>query len=193
MGSNKNKKWMGILGAFLIFSVTSVGFAPADEGNLYLKNNLHAQQSSRDLKASYANWTDPGTGHSVIPVNTPVKFQKGGHIRGSVFTIVLQDSGKTVLFEFDKRRMAMEPEEYWKLIASPSKVDLTALSQIDQKGIREGKAFVGMTKDGVRMALGYPAAHRTASLKENQWIYWTNRFRSFVVEFDAGGKVVGIR
>jgi len=77
---------------------------------------------------------------------------------------VLPDSGKKILFEFDKKRMAMEPEEYWKLIASPVKVDLTLFSEIDQRGIQEGKAFPGMTKDGVRMALGYPAAHQTPSL-----------------------------
>jgi len=176
---------------FFILAII-MGNVFAAEEPLYLKNNIHAQFSSQDIKASYANWTDPGTGHTIIPVNTPVILKKGGHIRGSIFTILLQDSGKTILFEFDKKRMAMEPEEYWKLIASPSKVDLNALSEIDQKGIREGKASIGMTKDGVRMALGYPAAHMTPSLNENRWIYWTNRFKNFTVEFGPDGKVVAI-
>ena len=39
---------------------------------LFLQNNIHAQSSIRDTKASYANWTDPGSGHIIIPVNTPV-------------------------------------------------------------------------------------------------------------------------
>ncbi len=160
------------------------------EGPLYLKNNIHAQQGRRDIKASYANWTNPGAGHILIPLNTKVRFKKGGHIRSSIFTMILLDSGKKVYFEFDKKRMAMEPEEYWKLIASPTKVDLSGLSEIDLKGIREGKVYKGMTKDGVRMALGYPAAHRTPSLDSNEWVYWTNRFRSFIVVFDAQGRVI---
>jgi outer membrane protein assembly factor BamE (lipoprotein component of BamABCDE complex) len=50
-----------------------------------------------------------------------------------------------------------------------------------------------MTKDGVRIALGYPAAHQTPSLNENTWVYWTNRFKSFKIEFDANGKVTKIQ
>ena len=35
----------------------------AGSDKYYLKNNIHAQVGSRDTKASYANWTDPGNGH----------------------------------------------------------------------------------------------------------------------------------
>ena len=50
------------------------------ENPLFLQNNICAQAGSRDTKASYANWTDPGGGHIIIPVNTPVEF--GGYRRG---------------------------------------------------------------------------------------------------------------
>ena len=42
--------------------------------SLFLQNNIHAQQGSRDNKASYANWTNPGTGHFILPVNSAVEF-----------------------------------------------------------------------------------------------------------------------
>ena len=45
------------------------------ENPLFLQNNIHAQSGSSDAKASYANWTDPGSGHIIIPVNTPVKSE----------------------------------------------------------------------------------------------------------------------
>jgi hypothetical protein len=186
---NQTTKWIHVIAGVLFASLLSTGVALGAEETLYLKNNIHAQQGRHDIKASYANWTDPGDGHRIIPVNTPVIFQKGGHIRRSIFTIVLPDSNEKILFEFDKRRMGMEPETYWKLIAGPSQVNLKSLSDIDQKGIREGKAFVGMTKDGVRMALGYPAVHKTPSLKEDRWVYWTNRFRSVAVTFGPDGRV----
>ena len=44
------------------------------ENPLFLQNNIHAQAGSRDIKASYANWANPGAGHIIIPVNTPVVF-----------------------------------------------------------------------------------------------------------------------
>ena len=89
--------------------------------------------------------------------------------------------------------MAMSKQEYIKLITSPSKVNVGNLSSIDQEGITNGKPYVGMSKKGVRIALGYPAAHKTPSLESNTWIFWRNRFRNFAVEFDANGNVKNIR
>ena len=39
------------------------------------------------------------------------------------------------------------------------------------------------------MALGYPATHRTPSLDSNTWVYWTNRFTTFEVNFNDKGLV----
>ena len=85
--------------------------------------------------------------------------------------------------------MDMSVDEYLELITSPSKASLSGLSETDKKGIQQGKAYRGMTKKGVRIALGYPAVHRTPSLDSDTWIYWTNRFRAIAVEFDDQGRV----
>ena len=159
------------------------------ENPLFLQNNIHAQAGSRDTKASYANWTDPGAGHIIIPVNTPVVF--GGYHRG--LTIKNLNDGRFIYFEYNSKNMGMSAEQYISLITSSKKVNLNELSETDQKGINSGKALVGMSKKGVRIALGYPAAHRTPSLKNNSWIYWRNRFKTKVIEFDTEGKVKKIR
>lgn len=158
---------------------------------LYLKNNIHAQEGSRDIKASYANYTDPGKGHIFIPVNSKIQIEnwrKG-------FIIKTVDDNKTIYFEYHKDRMGMSVDEYISLITSPNPnpVSLEKYSKIDRKGIQEGKVYTGMSKDGVRAALGYPATHKTSSLEANTWIYWTNRFRTIAVEFDSNGKVEKIR
>ncbi len=180
---NKRTALCGLLITTLVWAFPMVLGA---EGVLYLKNNVHAQAGTRDIKASYANWTNPGDSHMIIPVNTPIVL--GSFQRGFSFTI--QDSGKKVIFEFDKKRMGMDKDAYIRLITSPTKISLKGLSDLDQKGIKDGKAYVGMTKEGVRMALGYPAAHRTPSLDANKWVYWTNRFVTRVIEFDGSGKVI---
>lgn len=154
----------------------------------YLTSNIHCQQHEQELKASYANWTDPGIGHLIIPVNTPVIVEP---VRRDL-EIVTQDTKKTIYFEFDEGRMNMTNEQYIRLITAPQPVNLDRLSSIDRKGIREGKAYQGMTKEGVRIALGYPAVHGTPSLDNNTWRYWTNRWKSMLVEFDSSGKVVKI-
>lgn len=170
-------------------SSPSIANQSSIENPLFLQNNIHAQAGQRDTKASYANWTDPGAGHIIIPVNTPVEF--GSYRRG--ITIKNLNDGRFIYFEFNRKNMGMSAEQYIRLITSPKKVNLSELSEIDQKGINNGNALVGMSKKGVRIALGYPAVHRTPSLENNSWIYWRNRFRTKVIEFDREGKVKEIR
>jgi hypothetical protein len=82
------------------------------------------------------------------------------------------------------------PRQYIDLITSPTPVAYDDLSDVDRQGIEAGKALVGMSKEGVKIALGYPARHRTPSLEDNRWTYWRGRHDTYVVEFDADGKVV---
>lgn len=50
-----------------------------------------------------------------------------------------------------------------------------------------------LSKKGVKMALGYPAKHRTPSLDDNTWTYWRDRYRTTVIIFNSKGKVKEIR
>jgi hypothetical protein len=163
------------------------GFGP--EKTVFLKVNIHYQYNGDDSKASYANYTDPGAGHKVLHVNTPVKIE--GWRRGG-FKINDTEKNEVILFEYHRGRMEMTEEEYLRHITSPQKVSLKKLSEIDRKGIKDGRAYKGMTKEGVMKALGYPATHRTPSLEINTWTYWTNRFGTIAVDFDANGKVVSV-
>jgi hypothetical protein len=45
---------------------------------IYLKNNIHTQtQDGKAYRANYENWTNPGTGHVIFPVNTVVEIEYG--------------------------------------------------------------------------------------------------------------------
>ena len=178
-----------LLSYLAVFGWIGVVLGASPEPTNYLKNNIHAYDNGRDIKASYANWTDVGTGHLIIPVNTPIEIKKWR--KGFIF--ITRDTGKKVYFEFHKGRMGMNVQEYIGLITSPEPVSLSSFSEKDLEGISDGKAQVGMTKTGVMTALGYPATHRTPSLVENTWIYWKNRFKTLAVEFDDEGIVKAIR
>jgi len=70
---------------------------------------------------------------------------------------------------------------------------VNTLSAIDQKGTEKGEALIGMSKDGVVLAIGYPPEHKTPSLNNNRWMYWFNRWNRFAVEFDSNGLVSNIQ
>ncbi len=159
------------------------------KGPVYMKVNIHYQCNARDCKASYANYTDPGEGHKILAVNTLVEIKKWGR-KG--FIIVNRSNKNEVYFEYHKARMQMSIEKYLQNITSPSKISLNNLSEEDKEGIKKGRASRGMTKNGVMMALGYPAVHKTPSLKSNKWIYWTNRFGTIAVNFDNNGIVTSV-
>ena len=71
--------------------------------------------------------------------------------------------------------------------------NVNTLSAIDQEGIDSGKALIGMSKDGVALAIGYPPEHKTPSLKNNRWLYWASRWDKFAVFFDKDGLVKQIQ
>ncbi|MBN2417997.1 MAG: hypothetical protein JXL81_01325 [Deltaproteobacteria bacterium] len=158
------------------------------EGPVYTKVNIHYQDNGKDCKASYANYTNPGAGHMILPVNTPVQIKNWK--RG--FIVVNTESNVEIFFEFNSKNMQMTADDYLGKITSTSKVDLGKLSDKDKKGVEEGKASSGMTKNGVMMALGYPATHKTPSPDSNRWIYWANRFKTIAVTFNDQGIVSDI-
>ena len=176
-----------VLAAGCATSSSKSDFAP--EEPVYLKVNIHYQYNGNDNKASYANYTAPGEGHKILHVNTPVKIE-GWRNRG--FKIIDTQNKEEIFFEYNHDRMEMTKETYLSHITSPGTVSLADMSDIDKKGIEDGKAYMGMTKDGVMMALGYPATHKTPSPEENTWTYWTNRFGTLEVVFDNNGIVTDI-
>ncbi|MDH4100528.1 MAG: hypothetical protein OEV28_08125 [Nitrospirota bacterium] len=163
----------------------------ADRPVVYTRYNIHVwdkvtKDGGHEYHASYANYTDPGTGHFVIPAGSTITVL---WVRND-FKFRVESDKKEVDFEFHSSRMGMSVEQYIEKITSPTPVTFDKLSELDSKGIAEGKALVGMSKEGVMTALGYPATHRTPTLDSPAWVYWTNRFKSIAVTFDKDGKVV---
>jgi len=138
--------------------------------------------------ASYANYTDC-PGHNFLPYNTKIRVGSGG----MGFSLTTVDTGMRIQFEYKSANMQGMPEkEYISTITSPTPVDYSGLNAQDQEGIKAGRAIVGMTKQGVMIALGYPAKHRTPSTDLNSWIYWKGRFNVLTVNFGQDGKVASI-
>lgn len=155
---------------------------------LYTRYNLHFIAEDGKNKASYANWTE-WPGHDMLPYNSKIRIEA----LGSRIYVVDMSENRPITMEFNSSRMGMSPKDYVSMITSPTPVSYEGLSDVDQQGIQAGKAMVGMSKQGVMIALGYPAKHRTPSTDGNTWIYWKGRHDAYAVEFDDSGKVTAVQ
>jgi hypothetical protein len=130
-----------------------------------------------------------GTRAQIIEVRkNAVKFQAEGH---PPITLVLRLGRKNLSMDQYLDRIFLRDDPHTKLPRpAPAKTKKGSAPEVDKfrKAIDEGQVEVGMTKDEVLMAIGYPPAHRTPSLDSAVWTYWSNRWESFHVYFD-GGKV----
>lgn len=70
---------------------------------------------------------------------------------------------------YSKTNMDQMMDRYF----GPQKVDLSAFTEAEQKAIKANKAEVGMSKEAVILAIGYPPAHVTPDWKNmDDWKYW---------------------
>lgn len=71
--------------------------------------------------------------------------------------------------------------------------EIKTLSQVDQKGIKNGKPHIGMSKKGILYAMGRPPVHVTPNIDSNEWLYWENRFNKTLLVFDDNDLLIEIR
>lgn len=161
---------------FVLLAATAQSLASV---SLYTRYNIHYHPARGQLRASYANYVGELPGRAVLPYNTKVKV--GPWEKGFILKVI--ETGDIILFEFSFKHMGMSPKAYQNLILSEAPVQYKNLSDDDKQGIKSGKVFQGMTKEGVKIAWGYPAKHRTPSLGANKWVYWRNRFATVSVTF----------
>jgi hypothetical protein len=161
----------------------------ATAGGLYSRFNLHYYAMRGVNRASYANYVDC-PGHGLLPYNTRFRVNRGRN----GFRLTALDTGMVIEFEYRSANMGgMAVDDYIDLIMSPAPVSYSDLTAQDQEGIQAGRAMTGMTKQGVMVALGYPAKSKTPSTDLNTWVYWKGRFNMLTVNFGDDGKVTSVR
>ena len=125
----------------------------------------------------------------LIPVNTPVTLVG---MDSENIIVRLDDSGRELVIEnVEKHTNDTVYQAFDKLFAKTN-VNLSKFNDKEREQIKLGKVAVGMSKEAVIVAIGYPPAHKTPSLDMDQWRYWSSRFNTFVVHF-ANNKVIRIQ
>jgi hypothetical protein len=144
----------------LSFLLAACGGAQMDPAKIvYTQTNLR-------FRGREATSVNEWRGRTILPVCTPAQVTRarGREIRflvnGERHSYVIHRSSRVPVDAEVNRLFGM---------GCP---DLAAMSPADQAGIQQGRPYIGMSKAGVVIALGYPPDSRTPSLDQSPWTYW---------------------
>jgi len=171
------------------FTSQAVSFVTPGE-KYYLAYNLHADPSNNRLYS--VNYQIPG---NLLKWGTPVQI-----LNISDREIVFRDLDNNLKYHYYIHRRTLRAttlKKHFNRVFTKNikalKAKVAHLSSIDKKGIEEGKVLLGMSKQGVIIAIGYPPEFATPNpMKSNKWHYWYNRWTQFYVLFGKNGKVIDI-
>jgi len=143
---------------------------------VYTLVNLHPDDARSKLYS--VNFQQDG----LIPLCTQVDIV---NVSTKRLTFKIDSSGREYILDKHKSSpdFAKYLSNYFGTECNTEKVE--KLSALDQQGIKEGVVKKGMTKEGVKYAIGFPPEHRTPNLNSDHWLYWKNRFNTFKVEFNG--------
>lgn len=172
------------IAAGLIF-VADRAAGSTDEPELsgYTCCNFHFSEHTGSI--SDANWS----ALPMIPAGAPIRTMS--YARYSIAVLIDYpfysrkmrldlDYGRQQNLADWARKMIVQDDPKRKMSGWPAPV---------RDAIRAGRIALGMTKEQVVIALGYPPAHETPTLDSAQWKYWYGRFDTFLVSWDESERV----
>lgn len=171
-----------LLGAAALAAPTFA--SAAESGPTFTAYNIWWEKPDKVYSTNYGKGTLLPAGSEV----QDVKIDDGK----AVFTDG-KTSGQFRVEFVPKHHPGLKGKEFWGRFLTPkSFADLTqGFTEAELDAIKAGEARVGMRKNAVIVALGYPPETRTPSLDSDTWVYWHDRFRSYAVQF-ADGKVTNV-
>ncbi|MCA9603499.1 MAG: hypothetical protein KC417_15815 [Myxococcales bacterium] len=146
--------------------------------NVYTQTNLHIDERGNLWSMNYIEGT-------VLPRCTAVHIDAVS-TKKLVFTV--QSSRVSYEYAFDRRHMKEEIPQHLNRYFGPAcdAEKPASMGEADQAGIRDGRIYAGMSKEGVLMAVGYPPPSRNPTLESNTWVYMKNRKNTLEIIFVDG-------
>ncbi|MDA3909676.1 MAG: hypothetical protein PF437_11375 [Sulfurimonas sp.] len=148
-----------------------------DKSKMYTQSNMHYNVSRSSKIIDTTNY-QIGT---LIPVNSLVTMQD---VNAKQLTFLYE--GQKITLRNIAKYSGMGISDVASKYFSTKKVNLSQFSKAEQKAIESAGLVKGMSKSAVLLSLGTPPQHRTPDLKTDTWVYWKNRWTTFVVSFNKG-------
>ena len=150
--------------------------------------------NSTVLYSKVSMWTErnriDGTNYPVgihLPINTEVKI-----LAVNAKVITLQINGEKISYLTSIRNTKVDSIAMIDRLFSKTKTNLSNHSPATIENINNGVVAIGMTREEVIFARGYPPFSRTLNVESNKWVYMRNRWISALVTF-KDGKVSAIK
>lgn len=121
-----------------------------------------------------------------IPAGTPISLtgSKGYHL-------LVQIDGKPMRIGLDygRERITLDRLAEQTILPYDPRLNLAKWPANMQQAIKAGKIMVGMTREQVIMAVGYPQADQTRSLNAFVWNYWASSFGQYMLHWGKNGEL----
>ena len=150
-------------------------------GNIVLGDTYYTQFVIRYEKGTHLT-TNFRRGAS-IPVNTPVRLL---NITNKTIEVEVDNSSQKLLIKNVEKHTGNNVYQAFDKLFAKHKVNLSNFNKLEKQHIQSGTVAVGMRKDAVIVAIGYPPITQTLNLDSNLWVYWSGRFNRFNVHFKNG-------
>jgi len=113
-----------------------------------------------------------------IPVNTKIKILRITHN-----TIFIEIKNNIYAFVRTRQSKGKNLTQLFKRTFNQAKINLNSSSLEIKEHILSGKIKVGMTKEEVIIARGFPPEHKTKSLKNHTWYYFDTKRNKIIINF----------
>ncbi len=123
----------------------------------------------------------------LLPINSKVTLLAVGDKKMSLQL----ESGETINLVLAKKTSLRPLSEIAVELLASTQIPVAKLGDELANSIRAGTMRLGMTKEQVLMARGYPPRHKTPSLDSDSWIYWSSRFVHRTLLFQDGVLTLG--
>lgn len=124
---------------------------------------------------------------SLVPINTQVMLVA---LDGKKMVVRLP-SGETVSIDNIEKFSRRSTSTIAHDLLATQPVPIGKFNDATASAIKSGILKMGMTKEQVIMARGYPPGHKTPSLDFDTWTYWSSRFVTQSLVFSNGVLVRG--
>jgi len=180
-GNLARRAWCACLaGLGLAWAAHAQSPAAPQEQAAYTCCNFHP----RDNWISDANWFV----HPVVSAGTPARVLAFGE-----HEVKVQIDGRPMTLGLDYgRRQNLREWAQRMIVAQDPKDRIAGWPEAVRNAIASGKIALGMTKEQVIVAIGYPPAHATPSLESAQWKYWYDTHGTYNVVWDDAGRLTEV-
>jgi len=126
---------------------------------------------------------------TLLPINSRVTLLD---INRKVIKVHIEDFHHDLVIKNAAKHVGGDAYFYFDKLLGKRRVNLANFTKKEKRFIKTGTVGVGMRKDAVLAAVGYPPTHVTPSLEYENWTYWKNRWgNKFIVNF-RNGKVTNV-